>query len=54
VPAGTVPDIAFAELAGGVPDWLVAAKMGTLGALALAAAVWRPVENAASDCWTSG
>lgn len=39
----TLPDIAFDMLAGGIPAWLVFAKMGLLLALGLAAFFYRPL-----------
>ncbi len=39
----TLPDIAFDQLAGGVPAWLSFAKMGLVLFLALAAFVWNPL-----------
>ncbi len=39
--ASSLPDIAFSLLAGGVPAWLVYAKMGLLLGLSLAALAWR-------------
>src|SRR5512133_860201 len=44
----SLPDIAWAELTGGVPAWLVYLKLGLLLALALATLVWkqlRPLRN---------
>jgi hypothetical protein len=39
----SVPDIAWAELAGGTPGWLIVAKLGLLCMLSLTALVWRPL-----------
>jgi hypothetical protein len=38
----TLPDIAWIELTGSLPDWLVYAKMGLLAILALVAFIWNP------------
>ena len=39
----TVPDIAFDQLAGGIPAWLTFAKMSLLLSLGLAAYLWKPL-----------
>ena len=39
----SLPDIAFDQLAGGVPAWLRFTKMGLLLALGLASFIWKPL-----------
>jgi hypothetical protein len=38
-----LPDIAWVQLTGGVPNWLIYAKMGLLFALSLSTLAWKPL-----------